>query len=284
MSMHRPQPTPRVPTQPEGVEIASYSTYIEAQRAVDFLGEKGFAVQNVTIVGTGLRSIERVTGRMSYGRAAIAGAGSGAWFGLFVGLLMSMFGGAAGAQGGAVLIGVGLGAGFGLLFSVLSYTITRRQRDFTSSSQIVAASYALLCIASVAVEARGILAQSPGGVGGAPVVGAQPGTKPPAQGPASTQVQVPASQQPPPPAPSLHAGDPYAVIPALDPQSKSDAPAASPTADATGKAPEPAQAPTEPKPIDSRWLTEDGRPKYGAMAPEATAEGDAPSASNEQSS
>ncbi len=33
------------------------------------------------IVGTGLRTVEEVTGRMTKGRAALFGAGTGAWFG-----------------------------------------------------------------------------------------------------------------------------------------------------------------------------------------------------------
>jgi hypothetical protein len=38
--------------------IASYSTYAEAERAVDWLADHGFAVVRSVIVGTGLRSVE----------------------------------------------------------------------------------------------------------------------------------------------------------------------------------------------------------------------------------
>jgi len=38
--------------------IASYSTYAEAERAVDWLADDGFAVERSAIVGTGLRSVE----------------------------------------------------------------------------------------------------------------------------------------------------------------------------------------------------------------------------------
>jgi hypothetical protein len=78
----------RVPTPPRGDGIARYATYLEAQRAVDYLSDNQFPVQHVTIVGTGLRMVERVTGRLTYARVAVAGAASGAWFGLFVGLLL----------------------------------------------------------------------------------------------------------------------------------------------------------------------------------------------------
>ncbi len=66
------------PTPPSGDTIGRYGTYSEAQRAVDFLSDEHFPVQNVTIVGTGLQMVERVTGRLTYGRAAGAGAASGA--------------------------------------------------------------------------------------------------------------------------------------------------------------------------------------------------------------
>ncbi|HEY3436197.1 MAG TPA: general stress protein, partial [Actinotalea sp.] len=92
MTMNRGR-TPGVPTLPQGEPIASYPTYLEAQKAVDHLSDKAFPVQHVTIVGTDLRMVERVTGRLTYSRVALAGLASGAWFGLFVGVLLSMFSG-----------------------------------------------------------------------------------------------------------------------------------------------------------------------------------------------
>lgn len=154
---------PRVPTLPRGDEVAAYDTYLEAQQAVDYLSDNKFPVEHVTIVGTDLRMVERVTGRLTYGRVALAGALSGAWFGFFVGLLLTLFGGTPGS--GVLFVGIALGAGFGLLFSVLSYAFTGGRRDFTSSSQIVASTYAILCATEQAGEARSMLTQSPSGLG-----------------------------------------------------------------------------------------------------------------------
>lgn len=151
----------RVPTTPtlfRGEQIASYHSYVDAQRAVDFLSDEKFAVQNVAIVGTDLRMVERVTGRLTYSRVALAGAFSGAYFGLFVGLLLSFFGSGLAAVLPAVLVG----AGFGILFGVISYALTGGRRDFTSASQIVANQYAVLCAAEVAAEARQVLSRLPG--------------------------------------------------------------------------------------------------------------------------
>ncbi|WP_418277695.1 general stress protein [Isoptericola jiangsuensis] len=162
MSFSRPNPVPRVPTLPQGDEVAAYESYLEAQKAVDYLSDEKFPVQHVTIVGTDLRMVERVTGRLTYGRVALAGALSGAWFGFFVGLLLTLF---AGGETTVLLVALALGAGFGLMFSVLSYAFTGGRRDFTSQSQIVASTYALLCASEHAGEARRMLAASPSGVG-----------------------------------------------------------------------------------------------------------------------
>lgn len=156
MSMLTPQNQPKVPTMPQGNEIAVYSTYLKAQKAVDKLSDEGFAVQGVTIVGHDLHMVERVLGRLTYPRIAVAGFASGAWFGLFVGLLLSLFGT---GGSGVIITALLIGGAFGLLFSVLSYAMTRGKRDFTSSSQIVAARYVLLCIADTAGEARSLLHQ-----------------------------------------------------------------------------------------------------------------------------
>ncbi len=149
---------PRVPTLPTGEQVATFGTYLEAQHAVDHLADKDFPVQGVAIVGTDLRMVERVTGRLTYSRVALAGALSGAWFGLFVGVLLSIFS----TDDQAFLPiapAMAIGAAFGILFSVISYSFTGGKRDFTSSSQIVAGAYSLLCPAESAGQARMLLGQ-----------------------------------------------------------------------------------------------------------------------------
>jgi hypothetical protein len=138
----RAAPQRGLPTPPRGVSIAQYTRYVDAQRAVDHLSDNNFPVQAVTIVGSGLRMVERVTGRLTYGRVAFAGALSGAYFGVFVGLLLSLLSDTALA---GVLGAMLLGAGFGMLFGIISYAATRGRRDFTSTSQIVASEYEVLC-------------------------------------------------------------------------------------------------------------------------------------------
>ena len=45
---------PGLPTPPKGWPVGSYPTYAEAQRAVDYLSDQQFPVQQVTIVGVDL--------------------------------------------------------------------------------------------------------------------------------------------------------------------------------------------------------------------------------------
>lgn len=203
--------TPRVPTLPTGELIAAYGTYLEAQRAVDHLADKEFPVQNVTIVGTDLRMVERVTGRLTYSRVALAGALSGAWFGLFVGLLLSLF-----STDGAlpILPAMAIGAAFGILFSVISYSLTGGRRDFTSTSQIVAGSYSLLCAPDVAHRARGLLVE----VGG---------VRTPTQAAAPVAPAPPAASRPAAPATPAAPSDPSDQSGRSEPSEPSEPPAAS---------------------------------------------------------
>ncbi len=159
MSSFRSARVPQVPTPPSGEEVASYPTYLQAQYAVDYLADNEFPVRLVTIVGTDLRMVERITGRLTYSRVAMAGAASGAWFGLFVGLLLSLF--STGSTLAVLLPALFIGAGFGLLFAIATYAATGGKRDFTSSSQVVASSYAVLCQGPEAAQARQMLATLP---------------------------------------------------------------------------------------------------------------------------
>ena len=76
---------------PKGEVLGTYDTYPEAQAVVDRLAKAEFAVAQLSIVGNDLKSVERVTRKLSWSRAALEGALSGAWFGLFVAVLLTFF-------------------------------------------------------------------------------------------------------------------------------------------------------------------------------------------------
>ncbi len=142
-----------------GVQVGSYDSYERAQAAVDYLSDEKFPVENVTIIGSDLRMIETVTGRLTMGRAIAAGAAAGAWWGLFVGLLLGIFSVDGGAWIGSVLVGLLIGLAFGAAFGGMGYAATRGRRDFTSTSKIVASRYDVMCNPAHAEEARAHLAR-----------------------------------------------------------------------------------------------------------------------------
>jgi LytS/YehU family sensor histidine kinase len=112
------------------------------------------------IVGTDLKQVERVTGRLTTGRVALGGLLSGVWLGLFVGLIFSLFG--RGNALGIILSTALFGALFGLVWALVGYAATRGRRDFTSVSQVVATRYEVLVEHKFAQQGRDLLAQMPG--------------------------------------------------------------------------------------------------------------------------
>jgi hypothetical protein len=151
----------RVPTSALTLEfplsLGVYEKYEQAQKAVDFLSDNEFPVQNCLIVGTDLKQIERVTGRLTYGKVISGGLLSGIWMGLFVGLVVSLF--SDGSSFIAIILGTMLfGAIFGLVFALAGYAATQGRRDFTSVTQVVATRYEVLVEHKFAEQGRQLLA------------------------------------------------------------------------------------------------------------------------------
>ncbi|MCT1385731.1 hypothetical protein M4D54_08850 [Brachybacterium sp. p3-SID1565] len=124
---------------PPMTTIAEFSDYSDAQAAVDLLSDSGFEVGATRIVGHDLKSVEIVRGRMNYGKAALFGAGSGAWFGLLIGLLMAIF--VPIGFLGTVLGAVVFGAVWGAIFGLIAFAAQGQDRNFHSQSTIKASSY-----------------------------------------------------------------------------------------------------------------------------------------------
>ncbi len=151
-----PQPRRGLPTPPTGWPIASYTTYADAQKAVDHLADSEFPVEKVTIVGVDLMQVERVLGRLTWGKVLAGGLASGAWLGIFFGLLLSIV---TGHYAGPLVLGLVGGIIFGLISASVPYAATRGQRDFASTMQLVAGRYDVLCDPARAEEGRDILAR-----------------------------------------------------------------------------------------------------------------------------
>jgi predicted lipid-binding transport protein (Tim44 family) len=114
--------------------VASYSTYQEAERAVDHLADQGFPVQKVAIIGRGMRLVERVIGRMGYGEAALHGAATGALPGVLVGWIFGLLNWLNPVVSGLLLALYGLifGAVVGALLGMLLHAAQGGRRNFAS--------------------------------------------------------------------------------------------------------------------------------------------------------
>ncbi len=175
--------------------IASYTSYGDAERSVDYLSDRGFEVHRVTIVGRDLEFLEQVTGRQTAATAALRGAVSGAligaligWlFGVFdwidpliAGLLVALYGLVFGAIVGALigwllglfslieplisavllaLWGVLIGGVLGALIGLIGHALTRGRRDFSSVSSVQADRYDIVASPTVAEDAERELAE-----------------------------------------------------------------------------------------------------------------------------
>ena len=152
---------PVLPSIPKGDVLGTYDTYLEAQGVVDRLAKADFEVAKLSIVGNDLKTVERVTGKLTYGRAALAGAASGAWLGLFFGLVLTIFTPPTPQTFGFVGAALLIGAGFGAIFGIVTYAINRRRRDFTSTHQVLASNYQIIIDPELTAKAQQTLQSHP---------------------------------------------------------------------------------------------------------------------------
>jgi heat induced stress protein YflT len=135
--------------------VATYPEYALAQRAVDYLSDEKFPVERTAIVGTELVLVEKVLGRLTTTRAALAGLASGAWFGLFIGLLFGLF--STYNWLAVVFTALVIGAVWGAIFGAIAHAMTGGRRDFASRSSLRAGQYAVNVETPYAEQARQML-------------------------------------------------------------------------------------------------------------------------------
>jgi|SRR3954451_3815940 hypothetical protein len=134
------------------VTLARFDSYAGAQRLVDRLSDARFPVERTRIVGSGLRSVEIITGRLTKGRAALYGALTGAWLGLFIALLFAIFTIGA-AWWGVLLTPVVFGALFGAVAGFIGHWVSGGHRDFSSVHSLEADEYEVQVDAGLHEEA-----------------------------------------------------------------------------------------------------------------------------------
>jgi hypothetical protein len=153
--------SPGAPTRSARRTVASFTSYAEAERAVDRLADLDFPVERVAIVGQDLQTVEQVTGKMDYPRAAWRGALSGAVPGALIGWIFGIFDWVDPILTGLLLALYGLliGAVIGAIIGLIVYALQRGQRDFASVSFMRPQRYELVVDDEVADQAARLLAR-----------------------------------------------------------------------------------------------------------------------------
>lgn len=141
--------------------VASFRDYAGAQRVVDALADRHFAVDGLAIVGANLQSYEQITGRRGYRRAAAEGFTSGAIVGVLIGVLLGLFALVQPLVSAVFLAlwGVVIGGVVGAVVGLVSHALTDGRRDFSSTSSVRAERYDVVAEPAVAEQARREIAE-----------------------------------------------------------------------------------------------------------------------------
>lgn len=137
--------------------VGVFDTYAAAEKAVDYLSDNGFPVENLAIVGTDLRTVERVLSRKNWRTVLMQGAAQGLSTALILFLVLWLF-----VPGANILALLLAAVVFSILvsevFAAIGYLLSRGERDFTSVQQTVATRYEVLCEHKVAEQAQELIA------------------------------------------------------------------------------------------------------------------------------
>ena len=154
--------------------LAQFKNYREAVKAVEQLVENGFPPSLISIIGSDLKTVETLKGKLGYGRVALSGAVTGSWIGLFLGLV---FGATSSAEQVVVTnltAGIVIGAGIGMFFNVIRFSLARNKRTFISGQAVVAKKYDVVVPVGQLNEAKKAMKLKP------TVAAKKPATKKPA--------------------------------------------------------------------------------------------------------
>ena len=144
------------PTQsaPARTTVATYGNYREAERAVDFLSDRGFPVERAAIVGTGLKTVEQIAGRMTTGRAALLGRASGSDGRALLRPAVRALLRRPTRFLGVLLYGLVAGTVFGAIFGAIGQSTQGGRRDFASIQSMQAERYELQVDHEVSAKAK----------------------------------------------------------------------------------------------------------------------------------
>ena len=240
-----------------GETVASVSEYEAAQKLVSQLIAGDIPARAIAIVGVGVQTVERVTGRLGYATAARSGAVNGVLIGLFLSAIFVLGNPAVPMQAfvGILFVGVAIG----MILSLITYSIVRRRRDYASVMQLKADHYEVTVLPDSVGKARQVLGRAvtpvpqaapPAGPAAAPPQYGERAEEPPRYGEriAPARPPMPPARPPMPPAPPVVPVQPVPVQPEPVQPASDEAPAAPespaletpPTADAPAEGESPA--------------------------------------------
>lgn len=138
-----------------GEPVTSVREYEAAQKAVSTLIAGEIPARDIAIVGQGVRTIERVTGKLGYATAARSGAVNGVLIGLLLSAILVI-----GNPDAPIQLFVGfvfIGVAIGMIMSLVTFAIVRRRRDFASVTQMAADHYEVTVLPNSLAKARDVL-------------------------------------------------------------------------------------------------------------------------------
>lgn len=139
--------------------LATVSSYPEAVKLVDYLADRRFPVDRVTIVGRDLELVEQPTGRFGYPEAATRGSIIGGVLGGLIGWFFGLFDWVDPLVSGfeLALYGLVIGSIWGTISGALMHWASGGRKDFSSVTGMRARRYEVLVDDEVAEEAARLL-------------------------------------------------------------------------------------------------------------------------------
>lgn len=141
---------------PDGVVVASFPTYAEAQAAVNKVSEAEAEIRGLAIVGNDLKLVERVMGRLTWGKVAFNGMLRGLMFGVFFGLAIYLL--MPESLQSAFILPL-LGAAMGIILAIVTHAMTRKRREFSSVQQVMATRYDIVAPQTIAGKTMHVIGQ-----------------------------------------------------------------------------------------------------------------------------
>ena len=142
---------------PSAEIIAKFDTYEAAVEHVEKLLNGDFPVRQIAIVGRGIRTVERLRGRIGYPRMALNGAING----ILIGFVWHVFTSTAtdvGSYASTVITFAGMGA----MVNLIRFSLARNKRSFTAQNSLIADTYEVQIPRDLKAQSEDALAKDAG--------------------------------------------------------------------------------------------------------------------------